>query len=83
MKYVSLAILLGMNVAVSAVAEGDHSHNIQEACKAECPKAQSEDEVSKCMEGVVKKKSSDKKFKKTECFAAFQEHEHGKDGHKH
>ncbi len=83
MKYLNLVLALGLMAPAFAIASEDHG--MLEVCKTECPTAQSEDEAHKCMEGVVKKKKNDKKFRKSDCFAAFKEHEkHEKeDGHKH
>lgn len=83
MRYLSFVLALGL--IASPYAEASEDHGMLEACKAECPKAQSEDDAHKCMEGVVKKKKNDKKFRKSDCFAAFKEHEkHEKEhGHKH
>lgn len=83
MKALNFILALGLTAPVFAVASEDHG--MLEVCKAECPKAQSEDEAHKCMEGVAKKKKNDKKFRKSDCFAAYKEHEkHEKeDGHQH
>lgn len=83
MKNLSLILVLSLVAPAFALASEDHG--MLEVCKAECPKAQSEDEAHKCMEDVAKKKKSDKKFRKSDCFAAYKEHEkHEKeDGHKH
>lgn len=80
------ALILVGAFAFSGVAfahEGEHALN--EVCKAECPAAKDEAEAMKCLEGVVAKKKADKKFRKSDCYAAFREHEkHGKeDSHKH
>lgn len=68
-----------------SVAHAEEDHGMMEACKVECPQAKSEHESHQCMEGIVQKKKSDKKFRKSDCYAAFKEHEkHEKeDGHKH
>lgn len=83
MKHLVFTLTLGfMGPTYALASEG---HGMLEVCKTECPTAKSEDEVHKCMEGVVKKKKDDRKFRKSDCFAAFKEHEkHEKeDGHKH
>ncbi|MBX2994899.1 MAG: hypothetical protein KF681_08755 [Bdellovibrionaceae bacterium] len=85
MKTAMMTTLLVMAPVFGFAAEGAHEHNLQEACKAECPAAKTEDEAHKCMEGVVKKKKEDRKFRKSDCFSAFKEHEkHEKaEGHNH
>lgn len=77
--------ILALALTAPAVAFASEDHGLLEVCKSECPSAQSESDAHKCMEGVVKKKKSDRKFRKTDCYAAFKEHEeHEKeDGHKH
>ncbi len=81
MKY--LIFILGLGLMAPAVASEDHG--MLEVCKLECPSATSEHEMHKCMKGVANKKKNDKKFRKSDCFAALKEHEkHEKeDGHKH
>jgi hypothetical protein len=66
-----------------AFAEGDH--DLKEACKVECPSATTEHEAHKCMKDVVKAKKADKKFRKSDCYAALREHEkhEEQEGHKH
>lgn len=83
MKYLNLILALGLMAPVFSLASEDHG--MLEFCKAECPTAKTEDDAHKCMEGVVKKKKDDKKFRKSDCFEAFKEHEkHEKEsGHKH
>lgn len=83
MKKILIAIMF---TAISAQAAESHSEAaLQEACKAECPSAKSEDEAHTCMKGIVKNKKNDKKFRKSDCYSAFKEHEkHEKDhDHKH
>lgn len=89
MEILTLVTVLGLMLPGSANAHGDHEghggQGILEACKAECPKATTEEEAHTCMEGVVKKKKADRKFRKTDCYAAVQDHEKKEkdDGHKH
>lgn len=81
MKKLSMAIVVGILSSIGVSASDDHG--LLSACKAECPSAKTEDEAHKCLEGVVKNKKSDKKFRKSDCFEAFREAEkHDKD-HKH
>lgn len=82
MKNLNFALVLVLTAPTFAFASEDHG--MLDVCKAECPKAQSENEAHLCMEDIVKKKN-DKKFRKSDCFAAFKEHEkHEKeDGHEH
>lgn len=83
MKKILITIMLA---AISVQAADSHSETaLQDACKAECPTAKTEDEAHACLKEVVKKKKSDKKFRKSDCFAALKEHEkHEKDhDHKH
>lgn len=83
-KILALCLMaLVTSIGRSTLAEGDHQ--MKDLCKAECPNAKTEDETHKCMDEVVKKKKDDKKFRKSDCFAAYREHEkHEKeDGHKH
>lgn len=81
MKALGIAIAVGVLASFNASASDDHG--LLEVCKAECPSAKTEEETHKCMEEVVKKKKADKKFRKSDCFAAFREAEkHDKD-HKH
>lgn len=83
MKTLLITIMLA---AISAQAADSHSETaLQDACKADCPSAKSEDEAHACMKGIVKNKKNDKKFRKSDCYSAFKEHEkHEKDhGHKH
>lgn len=79
----ALAILMGVISPAIGLASDDH--NLKEVCKAECPAAKDEHEAHKCMKEVAKKKKDDKKFRKSDCFAALREHEkHEKEeGHKH
>lgn len=56
-------------------AFSSEDHNLREACKSECPSAKTEDEAHKCMSDVMKKKKDDRKFKKSDCAAAYREHE--------
>ena len=81
----ALHLILTLTLMAPAFALASEDHGMLDVCKAECPTAQSEDDAHKCMEGVVKKKKNDKKFRKSDCYAAFKEHEkHEKeDGHKH
>lgn len=83
MELASLVIVLGLMVPGLATAAEDHG--IMNVCKAECPQAKTEEEAHKCMEGVMKKKKSDRKFRKSDCFAAVTDHEkHEKgEGHQH
>lgn len=78
-----VVILLSALLSLNAIASEDH--NLRESCKAECPAAKTEHDAHKCMEDVVKKKKADKKFRKSDCYEAFREHEkHEKEsGHKH
>ncbi len=65
-----------------AGAHGDH--DIVASCVDQCPKATSEEEVVKCADGLTKDKKTAQKFKKSQCFAAVQEHKKEKhDGHQH
>lgn len=83
MKNLSLALALSLVSPNFVFASEDHG--MLEVCKSECPSSKTEDEAHKCMEGVVKKKKNDKKFRKSDCYAAFREHEkHEKeDNHQH
>lgn len=81
MKALSIAIAVGVLASFNVSASDDHG--LLEACKAECPSAKTEDEAHKCMEGVVKNKKADKKFRKSDCFAAFREAEKHEKDHKH
>jgi hypothetical protein len=83
MEIATIVMVLGFMMPLPAsAAEGPSIHDL---CKAECPKAQNEEEAHKCMEQVIQKKKSDRKFRKTDCYAAVKEHEkHEKEeGHKH
>lgn len=73
MKYMNLFLALAVVVPMQSFASEDH--NMQEACKAECPSATTEHETHKCMKEVAKKKKNDKKFRKSDCYAALREHE--------
>ena len=80
--------ILGLAIfilGIQGVAYADEGLTLQDACKVECSTAKSEHEAHKCMNTVVKSKKSDKGFKKSECFHAYEEHEKNekKDGHKH
>ena len=81
------ALTIGTSMAPAAFAADQHAHSMLEACKAQCPTAKTEDETHKCLEALPKKKKSEKAFKDSECFHAYQEHEKaeksGKHGHKH
>jgi hypothetical protein len=83
MKFVPMVLTL---LFAGQIASGD-DHALREVCKAECPTAKTEDEAHRCMDEVVKKKKGDKKFRKSDCFAAHRDHEkHEKaegDGHSH
>lgn len=83
MKHLSLILAFGLLAPILSHASEDHG--MLAVCKAECPSATTEHEAHKCMKGVVKAKKGDKKFRKSDCFAALKEHEkHEKeDGHKH
>ncbi len=83
MKYLNLILAVTLTMPDFTLASEDHG--MLEVCKSECPTAKSEGEAHKCMEDVAKKKKNDKKFRKSDCFAAFRAHEkHEKeDGHKH
>lgn len=65
----------------------DGEKALNKVCKVECPNAKDEEEAMKCLKDVVAKKKDDKKFRKSDCHAAFKEHsshDHGKeDGHQH
>lgn len=86
-KEMKAIVILVLSFAFGSTAiahEGEHALN--EVCIAECPNAKDESEAMKCMEGLAAKKKNDKKFRKTDCFAAYKEHAgHGKkeDGHSH
>ncbi len=81
----ALAVFLFTVVVSPAVSLAGEGHDLQEACKSECPSAKTEHDTHKCMDGVAKKKKGDKTFIKSECFTAYTEHEkHEKeDDHKH
>ncbi len=81
----TLAVCMFTVVVSPSVSLAGEGHNLQEACKSECPAAKTEHETHKCMDEVVKKKKNEKTFMKSECFAAYREHEkHEKEeGHKH
>ena len=83
MKVLFLAISLSLGT--KAIAQASEDHGMLEVCKAECPQAKSEEEAHTCMKKVVEKKKGDRKFRKTDCFAAFRDHEkHEKEaGHSH
>ena len=78
---VVLSALLVLPVSVNA----SEDHGMMELCKAECPLAKTEHETHKCMDELSKKKKNDKKFRKTDCYSAYREHEkHEKEqGHSH
>ena len=71
--------------SLSTFANASEDHNLLDVCKSECPGAKTEEEAHTCMKEVVKKKKSDKKFRKSDCFEAVRAHEkHEKEaGHKH
>lgn len=77
--------MIALFLGVSAMAAEGHEPSLQETCKAECPKAQTEHEAHECMKKVAETKKDDKKFRKSDCFAALKDHEkHEKEhGHKH
>ncbi len=79
-----LITLLALSTYGTVVWASD-DHNLLEVCKSECPQAQTEEESHACMKEVVKKKKSDKKFRKSDCHEAVREHEkhEKKAGHKH
>lgn len=81
----SVKLILALGLLSPAFAMGSEDHGMLEVCKAECPQAKTEDDAHKCMDEVVKKKKNDKKFRKSDCFAAHKEHEkHEKEeGHNH
>lgn len=83
MKNLSISLSLLCIFSISAIASDDH--NLRETCKSECPSAKTEDEAHVCMTGVVAKKKGDKKFRKSDCYEAFKEHEKhdSEKGHKH
>lgn len=82
MKYLALVAVMGLAAPFGAFAHGDKG--LHETCKTECPKAQNETDAMKCMADVSKKKKKDKEFQKSECLAAYKEHQHGSDdGHNH
>lgn len=83
MKKINLTLAVLGIMSVTAVASDEH--NLRESCKLECPSAKTEDEAHKCMAAVVKKKKADKKFRKSDCYEAFKEHEKhdSEKGHKH
>ncbi|MGE4108235.1 MAG: hypothetical protein AB7F66_13555 [Bacteriovoracia bacterium] len=83
--YKQLLAVVAFSLVGSAWSGASEDHKMVEVCKAECPSAKTEDEAHKCMDGVAKKKAGDKKFRKSDCYAAYREHEkHEKeDGHKH
>lgn len=85
MKKLKVLMFVTFLVGFSGAAFASDDHNLMEACKTECPNAKNEHESHACMKGVVKNKKSDKKFRKSDCYEAFREHEkHEKDdGHKH
>ncbi len=83
MKHLVIVFTLSLGSPLVALASEDHG--MMQLCKAECPSAKTEDEAHKCMDEVVKKKKADKSFRKSDCHAAYREHEkHEKqEGHKH
>lgn len=85
MKIINIATVLSLTLSIVAMARAEEDHKMREVCKAECPAAKDEQEAHKCVEEVAKKKKADKKFRKSDCFAAYREHEkHEKEeGHKH
>lgn len=81
-----LAIILSSLIIMGSFAHAEEGHvDLATACKKECPAAQTEEEADKCMDKLSKEKKADKKFRKTDCFAAYKEHkEHeSKAGHSH
>lgn len=82
-KKAMVMAIMASSLPVASLAEEDHK--LREVCKAECPSSKTEDDAHKCMDDVAKKKKADKKFRKSDCFAAYREHEkHEKEeGHKH
>lgn len=83
MKYIKITLSLCIFASLPSFASEDH--NMKEACKAECPSAKTEEDAHKCMKEVVSKKKDDRKFRKSDCYEAFREHEkHEKEeGHQH
>lgn len=83
MKHI-IAAFASLAIGFSATAEEGHEP-LNVSCKAECPQAKTEHEAHECMKKVAIVKKNDKKFRKSDCFAALKDHEkHEKeDGHKH
>lgn len=80
-----LKYVLTIGLIVPAFAGASEDHGLLEVCKTECPTAKSEADALKCMQGLADKKKNDKKFRKSDCYSAFKDHEkHEKeDGHNH
>lgn len=77
--------LLVSLLAFGGAAYAHEGPPLNELCKAECPQAKDEAEATKCMDGLAVKKKDDRKFRKTDCFAAYKDHKaHSKeDSHGH
>lgn len=85
MRIIKIATVFSIALSLAPVVRAEEDHKLREVCKSECPSAKDEHEAHKCMDDVAKKKKADKKFRKSDCFAAYREHEkHEKEeGHKH
>lgn len=73
MKFAVIALLALSSLSTAVLAEEGHS-DLAQVCKAECPSAKSEDEAKKCVEDLLKSKKQDRKFRKSDCHAAYKEH---------